>query len=256
MREAKLSARATAITRGMPARSCANRSAKPSPSGPSINPTMPKKSPLRRSRTVQMPTPYFAQKAISSASSSAVRCGVRTPPYICANTRGSAFSACKSLRSSHCTGRRRSRAVSIQLAGCIGEGRALANQGLVANAVRRGCVLSKPASLVFLISLEIALKPFHVAVAFKGENMSGKAIQKPTIMADNHRTAGKGGQRLFQGAQGIDIEIIGGFVQQNNIGAGFQHLRKVHPIAFAARQGTHQFLLIRSLKIESTDIGA
>ena len=40
-----------------------------------------------------------AQKAMSAASSSAVCAGLRTPPSMTANTRGSAFSACRSARS-------------------------------------------------------------------------------------------------------------------------------------------------------------
>ena len=41
-------------------------------------------------------------------------------------------------------------------------------------------------------------------------------------------------RRGFQRAQGFDVEIVGGFVEQQQIGAGLQHLGQMHAVALAA----------------------
>jgi hypothetical protein len=54
-------------------------------------------------------------------------------------------------------------------------------------------------------------------------------------VADDHGAAGEILQRLFQRAQGIDIEIVGRLVEQQHVGAGFQHLGQMHAVALTAR---------------------
>ena len=54
-------------------------------------------------------------------------------------------------------------------------------------------------------------------------------------MGDDHGATGEGDQRIFQGAQGLDVEIVSRFVEQQYIAAGFQDLGEMHAIALAAR---------------------
>ena len=46
----------------------------------------------------------------------------------------------------------------------------------------------------------------------------GDAIEEPAIVADDHRAAGVILQRILKGAQGIHVEIVGRFVEQQHIG--------------------------------------
>ena len=69
-------------------------------------------------------------------------------------------------------------------------------------------------------------------------------------MADDHHTARKIQQRVFQ-AEGIDIQIVGRFVEQQHVSLGFQHLRQMHSITFAPRQLADLFLLIRPRKLKA-----
>src|SRR3954471_4318774 len=82
-------------------------------------------------------------------------------------------------------------------------------QLLVFHAMRDDGVLSQPAHLVLFIVLEIALEPLDVAFALERQHMGGDAVEKPAVVADDHRAAGEILQRLFKGAQGIDVEIVG-----------------------------------------------
>ena len=53
-------------------------------------------------------------------------------------------------------------------------------------------------------------------------------------MADDDGAAGEILQRLFQRAQGIDVEIVCRLVEQQQVGAGAQHLGQMHAVALAA----------------------
>src|ERR1700683_769043 len=117
-------------------------------------------------------------------------------------------------------------------------------------------VLAEPPHLVLLVILEITLEPLDMAVAFEGQDMGGDTIEEPAVMADDDRAAGEILQRLFQRTQRVDIEIVGGLVEQQYVGAGLEHLRQMYPVAFAARQRADFFLLIGALEIERRAIAA
>ena len=105
----------------------------------------------------------------------------------------------------------------------------------------------------FVIGI-IPFKPNHAALAFEGEDVRRHAIQKPAVVADHHGASRKILQRFFEGAQRIHVQIVGGLVEQQNVGALLQHLRQMHSISLAARQIADLLLLIASGKIESRDI--
>ena len=107
-------------------------------------------------------------------------------------------------------------------------------QLLVLHPMRDDGVLAEPPHLVLFVILEIALEPLDMAIALEGQDMGGDAIEEPAVMADDHGAAGEILQRLFQRAQRVDIEIVGGLVEQQNVGAGLEHLGQMHPVAFAA----------------------
>src|SRR5712664_93788 len=129
-------------------------------------------------------------------------------------------------------------------------------QLLVLHAMRDDGILPQPAHLVFFIILEIAFEPFDMAVAFEGKDVGGDTVEEPAVMADDHGAAGEILQRLFQRAQRVDVEIVGRLVEQQHIGAGFQHLRQMDAVALAARQRADLLLLVGALEIERRAIAA
>ena len=78
--------------------------------------------------------------------------------------------------------------------------------------------------------MEIAFEPFDMAVVFEGQDVGRDAVEKPAVMADDDGAAGEILQRLFQRAQGIDVEIVGGLVKQQHVGAGFQHFGQMDSV--------------------------
>src|SRR6266403_1821977 len=102
---------------------------------------------------------------------------------------------------------------------------------LVLHPVRDDGILPQPAHLVFFIILEITFEPFDMAVAFECQDVGGDAVEEPAVVADSHDATGEILQRLFESAQCIDVEIVGRLVEQQHVGAGFQHLPEVHAVA-------------------------
>ena len=94
-----------------------------------------------------------------------------------------------------------------------------------------GGVSTQAAAFVFFVGLEVTFEPLHVAVAFERENMRGQAIQEPAIMADDHGAAGEFGQRFFQRAQCVHVQIVRGLIEQNDVAFAFQHFRQMHAVA-------------------------
>jgi hypothetical protein len=58
-----------------------------------------------------------------------------------------------------------------------------------------------------------------MAVAFEGKDVSRDTIEEPAIVADDNGAAGEILERLFQRTQRIDVEIVGRFVEQQNVRA-------------------------------------
>mgnify|MGYP000965469539 CR=1 FL=1 len=60
------------------------------------------------------------------------------------------------------------------------------------------------------------------------------AVEEPAIVADDNRAAGEFEERLFEGAERFDVEIVRRLVQKENVSALFQELRQVDAVSLAA----------------------
>ena len=116
--------------------------------------------------------------------------------------------------------------------------------------------MPEAALLVFLVILEVALEPFDVAVALEGEDMGGDAVEEPAIVADDHGATGIVLEGFFEGAQGIDVEVVGRLVEEQDVGAALQDLRQMDAVALAAGEHADLLLLVGALEVEGAAIGA
>ena len=66
---------------------------------------------------------------------------------------------------------------------------------------------------------EVAFEKRHLAVAFEGQDVGGDAVEEPAVVADDDGAAGEVFQRFFERAQGVDVQVVGGLVQQQDVGA-------------------------------------
>ena len=81
---------------------------------------------------------------------------------------------------------------------------------------------------LLLVDLIIPFAPHNGTVWFKGQNVRGNPIEKPAIVAHNHRTSAKVGQSLFKSPQCINVQIVCRLVQQHQVSAGPQQLRQMN----------------------------
>ena len=126
----------------------------------------------------------------------------------------------------------------------------------VLDAMRLVGVLSQAALLVGLVVGEVALEPYRLGLALEREDMGNDAVEEPAIVGDDDRAAAEVEQRLFQRTQGFDIEVVGRFIEQQQVAAALQQLRQVHAVAFAAGEVGDALLLVRALEVEAPAIGA
>ena len=124
------------------------------------------------------------------------------------------------------------------------------------DSMRLGAFFAEAALLVFLVLAVVALVELHVRVAFEGDDVRGDAVQEPAVMRDDQGAARELQQRVFERAQGFDVEVVGRFVEQQHVAALQQGLRHVQAAAFTARQRADQLLLVGALEVEAADVGA
>ena len=68
-----------------------------------------------------------------------------------------------------------------------------------------------------LVVAEVALEPAHLAVALEGEDVGGDPVEEPPVVADDDRAAGERLERVLQGAQRVDVEVVGRLVEQQDV---------------------------------------
>src|SRR5687768_4242464 len=110
--------------------------------------------------------------------------------------------------------------------------------------------------LVLLVGFEIAFEPFDVAVALEGEDVGGEAVEEEAVVTDDHGAAGEILERLLESAQGLDVEVVGRLVEQEDVAALLKHLGHVDAVALAARELADLLLLVLASEVEGADIGA
>ena len=74
-------------------------------------------------------------------------------------------------------------------------------------------------------------------------------------MADDYRASRIGLDGILERAQGVDVEVVGRLVEQQDVGTAFENLRQVNPVALAARQDPCLLLLVRAPEVERGHVG-
>ncbi len=86
-------------------------------------------------------------------------------------------------------------------------------------AARVKGVGAKAAHLVLFIILEVTFEPFDMAVAFESEDMRRQTVKEHAIVADDDGAVSEILKRVFQRTQRFRIEVVGRFVEQQNVAA-------------------------------------
>src|SRR5690242_19663014 len=102
----------------------------------------------------------------------------------------------------------------------------------------------------------VALEPDDLAVALEGEHVRRDPVEEPAVVADDHGAAGEVEQRLLERAERVDVEVVGGLVEQEDVAAAAEQLGEVEAVALAAGQVADLLLLIAAGEVEARDVRA
>ena len=94
------------------------------------------------------------------------------------------------------------------------------------------------------------------AVALEREDVRRDAVEEPAIMADDDGAAGEVDERVLEGAQRVDVEVVRRLVEQQQVAARAEQLGQVQAVALAAREVADLLLLVRAAEVERRDVGA
>src|SRR5678815_24853 len=103
----------------------------------------------------------------------------------------------------------------------------LTGQLAIANSMRLFGFFAQPFLAVCFVIAVVPLEPDDFAVALERQDVCGDAIEKPAVVAADHGAAGEVLKTLFQGSQGVHIEIVRRLVEDDEVRAFFQHARKM-----------------------------
>ncbi len=71
----------------------------------------------------------------------------------------------------------------------------------------------------FFERLIVALEPCDFSMAFEDKQMRADTVQEETVVADDHRASGERAKRVFQNTHRVDVQVVGRFVQQQQVAA-------------------------------------
>ena len=106
------------------------------------------------------------------------------------------------------------------------------------------CLHAETSFSVFIVFRVVAVKQDNPTVPFEGQDMGGDSIQKPAVMADDNDATGNIFYGLFESPHNIDVEIVGRFIKEEDVGPFLEHAGQVHPVALAPGHETDFFLLV------------
>src|SRR6266571_5627404 len=107
---------------------------------------------------------------------------------------------------------------------------------------------------VGFVIAEVAFEPPRFGVPFERQHVRRDAIEEPPVVTDHHDASREGKQAFFEGPERVDVEIIGGLVEQEDVAAAAEHLGQLQPVTFAAGKIADLLLLVRSLETETGDV--
>ncbi len=112
---------------------------------------------------------------------------------------------------------------------------------------------------VFLcLRVQALLAPTQVVVVIAGptgelatvdlDDAGGERTQEAAVVGDEDQTTGEGLEKALQPVDGLDVEVVGGLVQQQDVGRTHQGLAQQHaPLHAAGQRG--EFGLVRQVEL-------
>ena len=86
-----------------------------------------------------------------------------------------------------------------------------------------------------LVIFVIADEPLELSSSLDDEEVGADSVKEETVVADDHRAAGEIHYGVFQNTHRIDVQIVGRFVQKDEVSARAKEFCEMHAVSFATR---------------------
>ena len=96
----------------------------------------------------------------------------------------------------------------------------------------------------FSVFRVVAGEVFHHAIPFKHKQVVDTAVHKEAVVRDYYHAPLEFLDVIFQHFECNDVEVVGGLIENKEVGLSHQHCRQVQSPFLAATQFVHIFLLV------------
>ena len=109
---------------------------------------------------------------------------------------------------------------------------------------------------LLLVGLVVALEPAEVSVGLEDEEVGADAVEEEAVVADDHGAAGEVVECALQDAHGLDIEVVGRLVEEQQVAAGAELFGQMDAVALAAGELSDELLLGGASEVEAREVPA
>ena len=99
-----------------------------------------------------------------------------------------------------------------------------------------GLLVGKALGALLLVEIVVAAVAVQLALG-ELDGVVGGGVEEVAVVGDDDLGAGQGGEVVFQPQHGFEVEVVGGFVEQEQVGAAHEGLGKVETHAPTAGKG-------------------
>ena len=132
----------------------------------------------------------------------------------------------------------------------------LFHEFFVADALGFGGVVAEAEAFVFLVFGVAALEEEDLGIALVGEDMCADTVEEPAVVADDNGAACEVLEAFLQRAEGVDVDVVGGLVEEEDVGFALEGQRQMEAVAFTAGEYAAFLLLVGAGEIETAQVSA
>ena len=97
-----------------------------------------------------------------------------------------------------------------------------------------GLVGAEALAAVLLVFRVGPLEEIYLGVALEGQDVGRDAVQEPAVVRDDHGAAGEVLDTFLQGADGVDVHVVGGLVEQEHVSLVLEGQGQVEAVALTS----------------------
>ena len=86
--------------------------------------------------------------------------------------------------------------------------------------------------------------------------MGGEAVEEPAVVGGDEGGAAVVGEAFFECLEGFDVEVVGWFIEEDDVAAAAEDFGEVDAVSFTAGEVADEFLLVAFLEVEPSAVGA